>query len=58
MGSTCAPLVADFFLFCCESDFMMSLSDDEQADMINSFNTTSICMDNILNMKVFILIIC
>ena len=26
MGTYCAPLVADLFLFCCERDFMMSLS--------------------------------
>ena len=28
MGTNCAPLVADLFLFCYEKDFMMSLSDD------------------------------
>ena len=28
MGTYCAPLVADLFLFCYERDFMMSLSDD------------------------------
>ena len=28
MGTNCAPLVADLFLFCYERDFMMSLSDD------------------------------
>ena len=28
MGTNCAPKVADLFLFCYESDFMMSLSDD------------------------------
>ena len=27
MGSNCAPLVADLFLFYYERDFMMSLSD-------------------------------
>ena len=32
MGTNCAPLVADLFLFCYERDFMMSLSDDKQAD--------------------------
>ena len=40
MGTNCAPLVADLFLFCCERDFMMSHSDDKQADII-AFNTTS-----------------
>ena len=32
MGTNCAPLVADLFLFCYERDFMKSLSDDKQAD--------------------------
>ena len=41
MGTNCAPLVADLFLFCYERDFMMSLSDDKQADVIDAFNTTS-----------------
>ena len=41
MGTNCAPLVADLFLFCYERDFMMSLSDDKQTDIIDSFNTTS-----------------
>ena len=34
----CAPLVADLFLFCYERDFMTSLSDDNQADIIEAFN--------------------
>ena len=41
MGTNCAPLVADVFQFCYERDFMMSLSDDNQADVIDSLNTTS-----------------
>ena len=51
MGTNCAPLVADLFLFCYERDFMMSLSDDKQADTINAFNTTSKYLDNILNIN-------
>ena len=39
MGTNCAPLVADLFLFCYERDFMMFLSDDKQADVIDAFNT-------------------
>ena len=35
--------------FCYESDFRMSLPDDKQADIIDSFNTTSIYLDDILN---------
>ena len=41
MCTNCAPLVADLFLFCHERDFMMSLSDDKQGDIINAFNNTS-----------------
>ena len=41
MGTNCAPLVAHLFLFCFERDFMMSHSDDKQADVIDAFNTTS-----------------
>ena len=39
MGTYCAPLVADLFLFCYERDFMMSLADDKQADVIDAFQT-------------------
>ena len=35
MGTNCAPLVADLFLFCYERDFMMSLSGDKQAVIID-----------------------
>ena len=33
MGTYCAPLVADLFLFCYEGDFMLSLSDNNQTDI-------------------------
>ena len=51
MCTNCAPLVADLFLFCFERDFMMSLSDDNQADIIDAFNTTSRYLDAILNIN-------
>ena len=51
MGTNCSPLVADLFLFCYERDFMMSLSDDKQADVIDAFNTTSRYLDDILNIN-------
>ena len=41
MGTNCAPLVADLFLFCYERDFMMSLYDDKQADVNGAFDPTS-----------------
>ena len=34
MGTNCAPLVADLFLFCYERDFMMSLSVENQSEII------------------------
>ena len=51
MGTNCAPLVADLFLWCYERDFMMSLSDDKQADIIDAFNTTSRYLDDIVNIN-------
>ena len=40
MGTNCAPLVADLFLYCYERDFMDSLNHDNQADVIEAFNST------------------
>ena len=50
MGSNCAPLVTDFFLFCYERDFMLSLSDNNQTDIIEDFNSTSRYLDDLLNL--------
>ena len=49
MGTNCAPRVAHLFLFCYERDFMKSLSDDKQADIVDAFNTTSRYLDDNLN---------
>ena len=49
MGTNCAPLVADFFLFCYERDFMKNLPSDNQADVIKAFNLTSRYLDDLLN---------
>ena len=49
MGTNCAPLVANLFLFCYERDFMMSLSDDKQVDVIDAVYTISRYLDDILN---------
>ena len=40
MGTNCAPLVADLFLFCYDRDFMTSLSPENQTDIIEAFNST------------------
>ena len=47
MGTNCAPLVANLFLFCYERDFMLSLSDNNQADIIDAFNSTSRYFDDL-----------
>ena len=50
MGTNCAPLVADLiFLFCYERYFMLSLSDNNQTDIIEAFNSTSRNLDDLLN---------
>ena len=50
MGTYCAPLIADLFLFCYESDFMLSLSANNQADVVEAFKFTSQNLDDLLNM--------
>ena len=49
VGTNCAPLVADLLLFCYERDFMLSLSEDIQSDVIEDFNSTSRYLDDLLN---------
>ena len=50
MGANCAPLVAVFFFFwfCHERDFMLSLSDNYQTDIIEAFNSTSRYLDDLI----------
>ena len=49
MGTNCASLVADLFLYCYERDFMDSLNQDNQADVSEAFNSTSRYLDDLLN---------
>ena len=49
IGTNCAPLVAELFLFCYERDFMLSLSDNYQPDIIEAFNSTTRYLDDLLN---------
>ena len=52
MVTYCAPpLVVDLFQSCYERDFIMSLPDDKQADIIDAFNTTSRYLDDILKIN-------
>ena len=49
MGTNCASLAADLVLFYYEKDFMLSLSDDNQSEVIGAFNSTSRYLDDLLN---------
>ena len=49
MGTNCATLAADLFLFCYERDFMLSLSDNNQTNIIEVFNSTSRYLEDLLN---------
>ena len=49
MGPKCAPLVAELFLFCYERDFLLSLSDNYQTDVVEAFNSTLRYLDDLLN---------
>ena len=51
MGANYAPLVATLFLFYYERDFMLSLSDDNQSEVIEAFNSTSLYLDDLLNIE-------
>ena len=46
IGPDSAPLVADLSLFCYERDYMMSLSAYKDAEIIETFNSTSKYLDN------------
>ena len=41
MGTNCAPLIADLFLYCYERDFMSILQKSKRFDLIDKFNDTS-----------------
>ena len=47
MGTNCAPLLADLFLYCHDGDFMKSLSCKNQAGIIEAFNSRY--LDDLLN---------
>ena len=48
MGTNCAPLIADVFLYCYEKDFMSNLQKSKRFDLIDKFNDTSRYLDDIL----------
>ena len=56
MGSNCAPLLADLFLYCFERNCMLSLSDDDQSEVIEAFNSTSRYLDDVFKYLQYFLI--
>ena len=47
MGTNCAPLIADLFLYCYERDFMSNLHKSKRHDLIDMINDTSRYLDDI-----------
>ena len=47
--TNCAPHVADLLLLCYGRDFILSLSDNNQTDIIETFSSTSIYLDDLIN---------
>ena len=47
MGTNCAPLIADLFLYCYERDLMSDLQKSKRHDLIDMFNDTSRYLDDI-----------
>ena len=47
MGTNCAPLIADLFLYCWERYFMSNLQKSKRFDLIDKFNDTSRYLDDI-----------
>ena len=47
MGTTCAPLIADLFLYFYERDFMSNLQKSKRFDLIDTFNDTFRYLDDV-----------
>ena len=52
MGTNCAPLIADLFLYCYERDFMSELHKSKRHDLIDMFNDTSRYLDDIYSQSI------
>ena len=50
MGTNCAPLVADLIYFVMRD--LLSLSGNNQADVVEAFNSTSSYLDDLLNIDI------
>ena len=49
MGTNCAPLIADLFLYCYERDFTSELHKSKRHDPKDMFNDTSRYLDHSLS---------
>ena len=49
MGTFCASLSANRFVFWYENDFMLSFSDKNQAGVINGLDSSFIYLDDLLD---------
>ena len=47
LGTNCAPLIAESFLYCKEREFMSNLQKSKRFDLINKFNDTCRYLDDI-----------
>ena len=49
MGTNCAPLIADLFLYCYESQFMAKIQKyPSKQDLVDQFNNTFRYLDDVL----------
>ena len=53
MGTYCVSLVADLFLLCYERVFILSLSDNNQADVVEAINSSSRYQDYVFDNPYF-----
>ena len=51
LGTNCAPLIADLFLYCYERDSMSDLQKSKRFDIIDMFNDTSRYLDDIFTIN-------
>jgi hypothetical protein len=53
MGTNCALLLADLFLYSWESEFLQKLVKDKKIHEVRAFNFTYRYIDDVLSIKVF-----
>jgi hypothetical protein len=54
MGTNCAPLLADLFLYSYESEFLQLLVKDKKIHEARSFNFTYRYIDDVLSINTFL----